>query len=103
MKKILFGLRNLLKPYLLQFLLAVVGYDSFQRIISLSHKTTVAKGEAGRVMDLDSGNLIGTGVPLDVAITSGYNGAALAAGLVCSTCIVMIVWIEVKKISALSN
>lgn len=97
MKKILLGLRNLFKSYLLQFILAVVGFESYSRIIFLADEYKVAKGDADWLMDLDTYTRYGTGVPIDVAITSGFNGAALAAGLVCSTCIVMIVWIEIKK------
>ena len=103
MKKILFGLRNLLKSYFLQFLLTVVGFESYLRIVSLSSEYKIAKGDADWLMDWDTLTQYGEGVPIDVAITSGFDGAALAAGLVCSTCIVMIVWIEIKKNRTPSN
>ncbi len=31
------------------------------------------------------------------SIDAGYNGGALAMGIICSVCIIMIVWLEINK------
>lgn len=31
------------------------------------------------------------------SIDAGFNGGALAMGIICSVCIIMIVWLEVNK------
>jgi hypothetical protein len=31
------------------------------------------------------------------SIAAGFNGGALAMGIICSVCIIMIVWLEVNK------
>ena len=99
MKKMLKNLFHLIKSYFLQGLLAFLGIVSFEELSALTYQSKTAIGEIGYNYLGDDWEEYTEAVPLDVAITSGYNGAAIGMGLVCSVCIVMIVWIEIKKTS----
>ena len=41
----------------------------------------------------ETAETVGTSIAMD----SGYNGGALAMGIICSVCIIMIVWLEINK------
>jgi len=78
-----------LKSYLLQLILSIIACLSW-----LESEEIGRMGRAGTFQgdwqDIDS-PLIGTD------ISTGFDGGALAMGIICSVCIVMIVWIEINK------
>jgi len=81
-----------LKSYLLQLILSIIACLSWlesSEIGNRSNDGTYLKGTPN--LDFDQKILTGTDV------TSGYDGGALAMGIICSVCIIMIVWIEINK------
>jgi hypothetical protein len=82
---------SFISSHILQSLLAIVAFYSWTHVIELGSKTY---GQAGKIItDLD--NLVFT--PTDVDVAAGFEGGALAMGLVCCVCIIMIVWLEINK------
>lgn len=83
-------------------LLTVVAVSSWEKAYLIGRMEEIIKGEGGHLGVSSSGNLIDYSVPseINVAITSGYNGGALAMGLICCMCVFGIVWLEVNKTSA---
>ena len=78
---------NVLRSYFLQLILSIVAYLSWIQTIEIANQRYM--GVAAEVVaEFSGGEQIGT----DVA--SGLEGGALAMGLICCVCIVMVVWIE---------
>lgn len=92
MKNFLSSIFSFLKSHFLQALLSIVAIVSFDNAYSLGRRTFSKTGTFkpyNRVVD----ESIGT----DVEVSTGFDGGALAMGLVCCVCIIMIVWIEINK------
>ena len=92
MTKFLYSIFIFIKSYYLQALLSVVAFVSFENADNLGRRTYMQIGTYRKYSDLDSARA-GT----DVAVSTGYDGGALAMGLICCVCIIMIVWIEINK------
>ena len=88
MKKIL----DFIKPYLLQLILAVVACISWVQVNHFGNRVYSGKG----IFEYPN-HLRKKEVLTDVDVTSGFDGGALAMGLICCVCIIMIVWIEINK------
>ena len=78
-----------LKSYLLQLILSIIACLSWLETSEIGRKGRDGTFQ-GDWQDSDS-PLIGTD------ISTGFDGGALAMGIICSVCIVMIVWIEINK------
>ena len=91
MKNFLSSIFCFLKSYFLQALLSIVAIVSFDNAYSLG-KRTFSKTGTFKPYNR-SVEWIGT----DVEVSTGFAGGALAMGLVCCVCIIMIVWIEINK------
>lgn len=81
------------KSYFLQLLLSVVAFFSWVESRELGHRFMSESGTYQKELPMDRYETIGT----SVSIASGFTGGALAMGLIACVCIVMIVWIEIKK------
>lgn len=81
------------KSLFLQFLLAVVAFFSWIEAQQFGDKFISESGKYDKELINGDHEIVGT----SVAITSGFTGGTLAMGLICCVCIVMIVWIEIKK------
>ena len=83
--------------YFLQFVLAIIAYFSWLEVDYFGNKTLELKGSLNKntsnPFDREYADLIAT----DVDVTAGFDGGALAMGLICCVCIIMIVWIEINK------
>ena len=93
MKKLLLLFSAVIKSYFIQTLLAFVGYYSWleAKIIGKEYESAMGNflPEHSRFKQIYSAT--------DVAITSGFNGGAIAMGLICCTCIITIGLLEIKK------
>ena len=82
-----------IKSYFLQAVLAFLAYLSFETATELGFKSASATGKFQKYR----GNSRDAYDATDVAISTGFEGGAMAMGLICSTCIIMIVWLEISK------
>ena len=91
MKKII----RFIGSYFLQSLLAIVAFSSWEQALYLGGRTLEKSGllDKNALNNYGNPNLIAT----DVDVTAGFDGGALAMGLICCVCIIMIVWIEINK------
>ena len=91
MKKII----RFIGSYFLQSLLAIVAFSSWEKALYLGGRTLQKSGffDKNALNDYGNPNFI----PTDVDVTAGFDGGALAMGLICCVCIIMIVWIEINK------
>jgi len=89
MKKII----RFIGSYFLQSLLAIVAFFSWEKALYFGGKTLQKTGMFDKNNNYDYQNLTAT----DVDVTAGFDGGALAMGLICCVCIIMIVWIETNK------
>ena len=86
-----------IKSYLLQTLLALAATLSWLESSSIGNKRASVVEDGVAVSQIDELQLIAGGAAVD--ISTGFNGGALSMGLICSVCILMIVWIEISKSS----
>lgn len=84
-----------IKSYLLQTLLALVATLSWLESSSIGNKRASVVEDGVAIRQIDELQQITGGAAVD--ISTGFNGGALSMGLICSVCIVMIVWIEISK------
>lgn len=92
MKKILVFLKSLI----LQIVLTIVGYFSWIKTCEIGDKSEVGTYNKYPLKDFDKNyQVFGTDV------TSGFDGGALGMGMICSICIIMVVWIEINNKSKL--
>ena len=84
-----------LKPYFLQFILSIVAVISWIEASKMGNSVYTEVEDATTLKKLDGYEYIVGGAAVD--ISSGYNGGALAMGLISCVCIVMIVLIEINK------
>ena len=88
MKNFLSSIFCFLKSHFLQALLSIVAIVSFDNAYYLGRRTFRGSFDPNNVGGVKA---IGTDV------STGFDGGALAMGLVCCVCIIMIVWIEINK------
>jgi len=80
---------NIIKSYFLQLILSIVAYLSWIQTIEIANQRYMGKLIRNRSeQDI---------VFVATDVTSGLEGGALAMGLICCVCIVMVVWIEKSK------
>jgi hypothetical protein len=84
-----------IKSYLLQTLLAIVATLSWLESSLIGNKRASVVEDGVAIRQIDELQQITGGAAVD--ISTGFNGGALSMGLICSVCIVMIVWIEISK------
>lgn len=96
MKTFFKSIFKFLQSIFLQLILAIVAietYDATYRLGSMFN-SEVGTYEKKVVEDYEqTSQTIGTSIAMD----SGYDGGAIAMGIICSVCIVMIVWLEINK------
>lgn len=85
MKKLI----RIVGSYFLQFILAVIAYLSWSESYSFGNR--IQQGMLQSRLQRGDRSYSATDV------TAGFDGGALAMGLICCVCIIMIVWIEIKK------
>jgi|CoawatStandDraft_6_1074263.scaffolds.fasta_scaffold95366_2 hypothetical protein len=72
----------------LQFGLSIIAFLSWFQAYTIGRRTSV-----GQIFTENQDEFI----PSATDVTSGHDGGALAMGLICCVCIIMIVWIEINK------
>lgn len=77
-----------LQSIFLQLILSVIAIGSFQECQELG-----SKNEVGTYIKTGEGHYETIGTSID----AGYKGGALGMGIICSVCIIMIVWLEINK------
>ena len=99
MKKLLFKFWQFCKSRFLQIILLIIANDSWEQAIRFGNKTFKANG----IYDKNFSQVYDT-TPMymgtDVAVTAGFEGGAIAMGLVTCVCIFGVVWIEISKTKA---
>ncbi len=80
-------MKSYIKSISLQLILAFVAVISWLNCKKLGFNTA-----SGEVFNYQTEEF----EPLPT-IDAGYNGGAIAMGIICSVCILMIVWIEINK------
>ena len=94
MKKLLLNFWRFINSIFFQLLLSVVAYNSWKMAIRLGSKTKTADG----VFDVNWDNGLNSDyISTDVDVTAGFDGGAIAMGLVSCVCILGVVWIQVNK------
>lgn len=95
MKKLLLKFWIFLNSFFfLQILLSVVGYNSWEMAIELGSETLVSEGVFDENWD---NSRVSRYIPIDVDVTAGFDGGALAMGLITCMCIFGIVWLQLNK------
>ena len=89
MKTIFKSFFKFLQSIFLQVILGIVAFASFEECESIGHRFEVGTYEKGA--DYNTTETVGT------TITSGFNGGTFAMGIICSVCIILIVWLEINK------
>jgi len=79
----------------LQVLLGIVAIASFDECQQLGHRFEA--GTYDKDINYDKIETVGT------TITAGFNGGTVAMGIICSVCIIMIVWLEINKQSKVKD
>ena len=95
MKKVLLKFWSFITSNYLQSILGFIAFLSWYEAYDLGN-TTKRFSEVGRSLSSFGGG----GEPsqeVAVAGTSGYDGGALAMGLITCACLISIVWLEVNK------
>ena len=72
----------------LQFGLSIIALLSWFQAYTIGRRTSV-----GQIFTGNQGEFIRSATD----VTSGHDGGALAMGLICCVCIIMIVWIEINQ------
>tara|TARA_B100000787_G_scaffold13219_1_gene9607 strand:- start:474 stop:782 length:309 start_codon:yes stop_codon:yes gene_type:complete len=102
MKKLLFKFWQFCKSRFLQIILLIIAIDSWEQAIRFGNKTFKAIGTFNKNFSQnydDDPLYMGT----DVAVTAGFEGGAIAMGLVTCVCIFGVVWIEISKNKSIGN
>jgi hypothetical protein len=78
-----------LQSIFLQVILGIVAFVSFEECQYIGNRFEV--GTYDKEITYYKAETVGT------TIVSGFNGGTVAMGIICSVCIIMIVWLEVNK------
>ena len=99
MKKLLFTFWSFFTSIFLQMILLLFAFISWEEagIIGREFHQTISQGEI--YSKISSYESIGESASqnIDVAITSGFNGGALAMGLITCICVFGVVWLQINK------
>lgn len=94
MKKLLLNFWRFLNSIFLQILLTVVGYNSWEMAIELGSETLVGEGVFDENWD---NSRVARYITTDVDVTAGFDGGAIAMGLITCMCIFGIIWLQINK------
>ena len=89
MKTFLKSIFKFIQSIFLQVLLGFVAFTSFEECRITGNMFEVGTYE--KEIDYKTTETVGT------AIVSGFNGGTIAMGIICSVCLIMIVWLEINK------
>ena len=94
MKKLILKFLKFCNSIFLQTLLLITAYNSWEKAIELGSETYFADGSIDKNF--------GTGqrssyIPTDVDVAAGFDGGAIAMGLITCVCIFGIVWLQINK------
>jgi hypothetical protein len=94
MKTFLKSIFKFIQSIFLQFILSLVAIISWVNCQELGNNSEVGtyEKELGNTLEFET---VGT------SVGTGFNGGAISMGIICSVCIVMIVWLEINKKSNL--
>ena len=94
MKKLLLNFWRFINSIFFQLLLSVVAYNSWKMAIRLGSKTKTAEG----VFDVNWDNGLNSDyISTNVDVTAGFDGGALAMGLITCMCVFGVVWLQINK------
>ena len=85
-----------LKSIFLQFILLIVAFNCWEDALRLGNEETSRFGTYKKEVGTEYNSKeeeFGT----SAALSTGYDGGAVAMGMICSVCIIMIVWLEIDK------
>jgi hypothetical protein len=99
MKKVLLKFWAFLNSIYLQSILGFIAFISWDEANHLGNMTRTFSqvGERLSTPLRGGGSVTPASENVAVAITSGYDGGALAMGLITCACLISIVWLEVNK------
>lgn len=80
---------SFIQSVFLQVILGIIAFVSFEECKELGNSFEVGTYE--KAADYNTTETVGT------TITSGFNGGTIAMGIICSVCIILIVWLEINK------
>lgn len=98
MKKLLLNFWRFINSIFLQLILSYVAFITWEEAIRIGEmedyiveqgKEYIKSGRFEKIVRSTS--------DVSVAITSGYNGGAIAMGLVSCVCILGVVWLQINK------
>jgi hypothetical protein len=95
MKKLILAFKStilFIRNIFLQFLLSIVAFVSWEKVSDLGE---MSSAEVGTYKKEIAGEMVDVGT--SVALETGYIGGSISMGIICSICIIMIVWLEIKK------
>lgn len=106
MKEILLKIWTFLISVYLQMILGFIAFLSWNEAYDFGNKKITFSKIGERLSSYGGFGRVRGGSPdvtpasedVAVAVTSGYDGGALAMGLITCACIIGIVWLEVNKI-----
>ena len=73
-------------------MLSIVAFNSWEEASNLG---IMSKTEVGTYSKYVEGGPVDVGT--SVALEAGYIGGTISMGIICSVCIIMIVWLEINK------
>ena len=94
MKKLILKFLKFCNSIFLQTLLLIAAYNSWEKAIELGSETYSRGGSFDKNWDnRRASDYIST----DVDVTAGFEGGAIAMGLITCVCIFGIVWLQINK------
>jgi hypothetical protein len=97
MKKLLLNFWNFCRSIFLQILLLAVAFESWSEAQRLGSKESFESISGYRIDKRYSSGKKDILFDVDSSITSGYDGGAIAMGLIACICIYCIVWLQINK------
>ena len=96
-KNSILKLWSLLTSIYLQVILGFIAFLSWNRADYLGKETNEVIAKGGTVFIGNNRSNEQISEEIAAAVTSGYDGGALAMGLITCACLISIVWLEVNK------
>mgnify|MGYP006105138509 FL=1 len=96
-KNSILKLWSLLTSIYLQVILGFIAFLSWNRADYLGKETSEVIAKGGTVFIGNNRSSEQMPEEIAAAVTSGYDGGALAMGLITCACLISIVWLEVNK------
>lgn len=95
-----------LKAFVFQVVLSLFAYETFCLAFELGEKHITKEGSiiAASFDDIENRGLgYFERTPTSVDIANGFNGGSIAMGLICATCVFLVIWIEINNSSRYSS